>query len=183
MFDPFANDQQLAIMVLSVTRALRKIQFNTERQQPIEQRRLAIIMPRLEAAVAGLFAAVLEQTKPQQGPQDSAPPWRRPTCPMSPTEWQAPGWYTAASASRRFANRLQKPIATTAQCRCPPAAKSRASRDRNTRDPCAKMRDETGSPVIPTRRLGDLRGIPEIGGGVIQDGKRRVVCHGPSSAG
>ena len=135
------------IMVPSVTGALRKIHFDIERQQPIEQRRLAIIMPRLEAAVADLFAAVLQQTKPQQRPQDSAPPWRRPTCPKSPTEWQAPGWYTAASASRWFASRLRKPIATTAQCRCPPAAKSRAGRGRNTRDPCARTQDETGSPV------------------------------------
>src|SRR3954465_15502426 len=78
------------IMVPSVTGALRKIHFDIERQQPIEQRRLAVIMPRLEAAVADL-AAVLQQTKPQQRSQDSGPPWRRPTCPKSRPEWQAPG--------------------------------------------------------------------------------------------
>jgi len=51
-------------MVPSVTGAVRKIHFDIESQQPIEQRHLAIIMPRLEAAVGDLFAAVLQQTKP-----------------------------------------------------------------------------------------------------------------------
>jgi hypothetical protein len=55
---------QSAQNVRSVTGALRKIHFDIESQQPIEQRHLAIIMPRLEAAVGDLFAAVLQQTKP-----------------------------------------------------------------------------------------------------------------------
>src|SRR4051794_20823111 len=59
------------IMVPSVTGTLPKIHFDIEREQSIKQRRLAIIMPGLEAAVADLFAAVLEQTKPQQTPQHS----------------------------------------------------------------------------------------------------------------
>ena len=38
------------------------------------------------------------------------------------------------------------------------------------------------SANLPTRRLGDSRDL-QTGGGVIRDGKRRGVCHGPSGAG
>ena len=48
----------------SVTRANRKIHFDIEREQAIEQRCLAIVMPRREPAVGEFFAAVLQQTEP-----------------------------------------------------------------------------------------------------------------------
>ena len=52
-------------------RFVGKIHFHIEREQPIEQWRLAIIVPGREPAVRDLFAAVLQQSEPQQRAQNS----------------------------------------------------------------------------------------------------------------
>jgi hypothetical protein len=54
----------------SVARPLRKIHFDIKLKQALEQRSLAIIIPRPELGVRDLFATVLQQSKPQQRPQD-----------------------------------------------------------------------------------------------------------------
>jgi len=58
-------------MVSSVTGPYHKIRFDIEREQPIKQWGLAIIVPLRELAVLNLFAAVLQQPEPQQRSQDS----------------------------------------------------------------------------------------------------------------
>ena len=54
----------------SVTGTLRKIHFYIECEEAIEECRLAII-PRCQPAIGEIFAAILQQSEPQQWPQDS----------------------------------------------------------------------------------------------------------------
>jgi hypothetical protein len=54
----------------SVTGTLRKIHFYIECEEAIEGCRLAII-PRCQPAIGEIFAAMLQQSEPQQWPQDS----------------------------------------------------------------------------------------------------------------
>src|ERR1035441_7122752 len=55
----------------SMTGTLRKIHFYIECEQAVEECRLAMIVPRCEPAVGDVFAAVLQQSEPQQWPQNS----------------------------------------------------------------------------------------------------------------
>jgi len=71
MQDRGAKPIGMARIIQSVKGALSKIQFDIERDQSVEQRHLAIVVPRCESAVGDLFAAVLKQSKPQQRTQDS----------------------------------------------------------------------------------------------------------------
>jgi hypothetical protein len=77
----------------------------------------------------------------------SWPPSRGAFCPKFPKTSQVPGSCKAASVSRWFASHRRKSTATKARHRRRPAAMSRAIHDRNTRDPCARMQDETILPV------------------------------------
>ena len=56
----------------SVTGAFRKLHFDIECEQAIEQCSLAIKMLRAELVALTLLATVFQQPKPQQWSQDSA---------------------------------------------------------------------------------------------------------------
>jgi hypothetical protein len=93
------------------------------------------------------FRCNVRGVRTRAGAGGSWPPSRRTSCPSFPKTSQVPGWCKAASVSRCFASHQRKSTETKARHRRRFAAMSRAIRDRNTRGPCARMQDETGSPA------------------------------------
>ena len=76
-------------MLPSMTGTMRKIHFYVECEQEIEEYRLSIIVPHREPAVGDAFAALIQQSEPQQWPQDPRLHGVGRTCPKSPSWWPA----------------------------------------------------------------------------------------------